>query len=90
MWSAVKITRKDVFVAHRLKSLIAAEIGQRLEDFGIKGKVGVVTTDDAKAMTNAATTAGIRLSLNCFAHILNLSTQKVMSVSTVISMLAII
>ncbi|CAH1259126.1 ZBED1 [Branchiostoma lanceolatum] len=69
---------------------IAAEIGQCLDDFGIKGKVEVMTTDNAKAMTNATTLAGIRLSLNCFAHTLNLSTQKVMNVPTVVSMLAII
>uniref|UniRef100_A0A672YWP5 HAT C-terminal dimerisation domain-containing protein n=1 Tax=Sphaeramia orbicularis TaxID=375764 RepID=A0A672YWP5_9TELE len=68
----------------------AAEIGQCLEDFSLKGKVEVMTTDNAKAMINATTSVRIRLSLNCFTHILNLSTQKAMSVPTVVTILAII
>ncbi|XP_033957272.1 E3 SUMO-protein ligase ZBED1-like [Pseudochaenichthys georgianus] len=69
---------------------IAAEIGQCLEDFSLKGKVEVMTTDNAKAMVNATTSAGIPLSLGCFAHTLNLSTQKAMNVPTVGTMLAVI
>ncbi|KAI4809290.1 hypothetical protein KUCAC02_018190 [Chaenocephalus aceratus] len=34
---------------------IAAEIGQCLEDFSLKGKVEVMATDNAKAMVNATT-----------------------------------
>uniref|UniRef100_A0A673AB44 HAT C-terminal dimerisation domain-containing protein n=1 Tax=Sphaeramia orbicularis TaxID=375764 RepID=A0A673AB44_9TELE len=68
----------------------AAEIGQCLEDFSLKGKVEVMTTDDAKAMINAMTSAGILLSLNCFAHTVNLSIQKAMSVPTVVRMLAVV
>ncbi|XP_060798253.1 E3 SUMO-protein ligase ZBED1-like [Neoarius graeffei] len=69
---------------------IVAEIKECLTEFSLEGKVDVMTTDNAKAMVNATTAAGIKLSLNCFAHKLNLSTQKAMNVPAVHSMLAII
>ncbi|XP_072309606.1 E3 SUMO-protein ligase ZBED1-like [Eucyclogobius newberryi] len=68
---------------------IAAEIKECLTEFSLEAKVDVMTTDNARAMVNATKAAGIKLSLNCFAHTLNLSTQKVMHVPTVSSMLAI-
>ncbi|CAH1238655.1 ZBED1 [Branchiostoma lanceolatum] len=69
---------------------IAAEIEDCLKEFGLAGKVDVMTTDNARSMVNATTAAGIKLSLNCFAHTLNLSTQKAMDVQTVRNMIAII
>ncbi|XP_078682098.1 E3 SUMO-protein ligase ZBED1-like [Branchiostoma floridae x Branchiostoma belcheri] len=69
---------------------IAAEVSKCLDDFGLTGKVHVMTTDNAKAMVNAIASAGISLSLNCFAHTLNLATQKAMLVPTVVTMLSVI
>ncbi|XP_078575681.1 E3 SUMO-protein ligase ZBED1-like [Branchiostoma floridae x Branchiostoma japonicum] len=66
---------------------IAREIAQCLEEFGLAGKVEVMTTDNARAMVNAISKAGIGLSLGCFAHTLNLALQKVMNISSVQSML---
>ncbi|CAH1261476.1 ZBED1 [Branchiostoma lanceolatum] len=68
---------------------IAAEIEQCMNEFGLAGKVEVMTTDNARAMLNAISKAGIGLSLGCFAHTLNLSLQKVMAIPAVQNMVGI-
>ncbi|KAI8511850.1 hypothetical protein Bbelb_109500 [Branchiostoma belcheri] len=65
---------------------IAVEIEECMQEFALIGKVEVMTTDNARAMINAISKAGIGLSVGCFAHTLNLALQKVMSISYVQSM----
>ncbi|KAK5862872.1 hypothetical protein PBY51_018225 [Eleginops maclovinus] len=69
---------------------IAVEIQDCLEEFGLTSKVEVMTTDNAKAVVNATQKAGVRLSMGCFAHTLNLATQKVMAVPSVSAMVGIL
>ncbi|XP_019615941.1 PREDICTED: zinc finger BED domain-containing protein 4-like [Branchiostoma belcheri] len=69
---------------------IGIEIEDCLKEFGLTDKVEVMTTDNAKSMVNATQKAGVRLSMGCFAHTLNLSTQKVMAVESVSAMISMI
>ncbi|XP_078695029.1 E3 SUMO-protein ligase ZBED1-like [Branchiostoma floridae x Branchiostoma belcheri] len=69
---------------------ITVEIDECLKDFQLEGKVRAMTTDNARAMINATSMSGTGISLGCFAHILNLAAQKMLSARGVPALLGII
>lgn len=58
---------------------IAEEIGDILEEFGVRAKVVAITVDNAANMDVAMKRMQVR-KIACFAHVLNLAAQKVYSI----------
>lgn len=61
---------------------IAEEIGDILEEFGVRAKVVAITVDNAANMDVAMKRMQVR-KIACFAHVLNLAAQKVYSIPSV-------
>ena len=55
---------------------IAAELMKYLEECGLENKVKVITTDNAKSLTNATYDCGREIAIGCFAHTLNVAALK--------------
>lgn len=71
-----KVLRTKAVYEAQTGEMVAVEIGEVLEEFGIAHKVVGITVDNASNMTVAAKRLDI-LKLGCFAHTLNLAAQKV-------------
>lgn len=63
-------------------TVVAEEIGDILDEFGVRGKVVAMTVDDAFSMDIGIKKLQFR-KLRCFSHKLNLAAQKVYTSNTV-------
>ncbi|XP_030196906.1 zinc finger BED domain-containing protein 1-like isoform X1 [Gadus morhua] len=61
---------------------IAEEIGDILEEFGVKEKVVAITVDNAANMDVAVRRMSVR-KIGCFAHTLNIAAQKIYTIPSV-------
>ena len=62
--------------------IVAEEIGNILDDFGVKSKVVAITVDNAANMDVAVRTMEL-LKMPCFAHTMNIAAQKLYNLKAV-------
>ena len=75
-----KILQTDHFEGSHTGQKIGFELKSVMTDWGISDKVGVITVDNASNMTVAVEVSGVDLKLGCFAHTLNLASNKALNI----------
>ena len=75
-----KILQTDHFEGSHTGQKIGFELKSVMTDWGISEKVGVITVDNASNMTVAVEVSGVDLKLGCFAHTLNLASNKALNI----------
>ncbi|XP_034073833.1 zinc finger BED domain-containing protein 1-like [Gymnodraco acuticeps] len=77
-----KVLRTKAIYTAQTGQVVAEEIGEILQEFGIMNKIAAVTVDNAANMDVAIKRLNF-IKLGCFAHTLNLGAQSVYSLASV-------
>jgi len=78
-----KVLQTRIMTESHTGEHIAAMLENCLKEWHINGKTGVLVTDNASNMNTAAKLTSIPVHLKCFAHTLNLASQKAMKVDKI-------
>lgn len=75
-----KILQTDHFEGSHTGQKVGFELRTMMINWGISDKVEVITVDNASNMTVAVEVSGANLKLGCFAHTLNLASNKALGI----------